>query len=110
MRQLQEGDRVIRYAHGKYRDEPITIDRVTKTQANAGYIKVKRQLDSFNGTYEIGGYSRGYYKLLTPELEIEVNEQKNRDKVYLFVANTSFNSLSTDQLTRIAAIINEPKQ
>ena len=81
----------------------LKIERVTKTQAIIGSIKLKREVANSSWLNEIGGslWSRTSFYLSTPELESEYQRQKLLNRVSGF----DYSRLSNEELTTVLLVI-----
>jgi len=113
---LEVGDELFRYVGFSQKGKILEgkIDRVTKTLAFIGTLKLKRRL-FMGGTSRQGehGYSYTLYHLVTDEIREEIKQQDKR-RVLLKPLITvidggrgSTNRLTNDQLERINAILSE---
>ena len=80
----------------------LKIERVTRTQAIIGSIKLKREVTN-SWLNEIGGsiWSRTSFYLSTPELESEYQRQKLLNRVSRF----DYSHLSNEELTTVLLVI-----
>lgn len=113
---LEIGDELFRYV-GFGRNEAVIqgkIDRVTKTLAFIGNLKLRREM-RMDYTNEPGasGYSYATYRLVTDEIREEIKAASIRKALakplitLIDGGRGSINKLSNDQLERINAILSE---
>ena len=102
---LEVGDRLF-YTRGygmRGKKHIITVARVTATQAIANGLTMKRQYHE--GTPEIGKYATMHFYMVTPEVEAEIVATEQIELIRKVVEG---NTLTSDQISRIFTIINEP--
>lgn len=104
---LKVGDILYKTSHYKTIDRVVTIERVTNTQAIAGSIRFKKQLNYQNTASVIGDnlFSIGYWVLESEEIkdrhfrQVSIKEIKEAD----------YTKASSDKLKAILEIINHPE-
>jgi hypothetical protein len=103
---LQEGDTVI--VSIRRAEHTETVTRVTPTQIKTanGYA-FRRKDGRCLGTY--GDFSRPWLVQATPERLASVQDKRNRTRLAQ-MSQSTIEQLTSDQVARIIAILNEPKR
>lgn len=105
---LEKGDKIYEMSYREVTRIHV-ITRVTKAQAFSENQKFSRAIDEAGKIKELGGTKSKWHR---PTYEVETPKLKEKWERRLLVSRyerTNPVALTTDQLRRIAAILDEPK-